>query len=76
MYDDETTIKIHHDYVKGHCMYNLTDQWNNADYDLKMAGNLWSLRTMIKSKMIDTIEAGSMKNCYNCNLDKNKNYKA
>ena len=57
-------------------MYNLIDQWNNADYDLKMAGNLWSLRTMIKSKMIDTIEACSMKNRYNCNLDKNKNYKA
>ena len=41
-YDDESKIKIHHDYTKGNCIFNILDAWNQNDKNIRMAGNTYS----------------------------------
>ena len=75
MYDDESKIKIYKDYRKGQCIYNLLDAWNNADQDLRMAGNSFSLNRMIKDSINKQImPCNNKKNCYICRIDLNRNY--
>ena len=74
LYDDESKIKINHEYRKGQAIYNLLDTWNNAKSDLRMAGNLFSLKKMIRNEFIHIIKPCLNKNCYICQLDKWKNY--
>ena len=74
LYDDESKIKINHEYRKGQAIYNLLDTWNNAKSDLRMAGNLFSLKKMIRNEFIHKIKPCLNKNCYICQLDKWKNY--
>ena len=44
-HDDESKIKINHEYRKGQAIYNLITIWNNANPKLRFAGNHWSLKT-------------------------------
>ena len=39
-----------------------------------MAGNLWSLKNMIKEEVLNEIKTCTEKKCYMCNLDKHVNY--
>ena len=39
-----------------------------------MAGNLWSLKKMIKEESLNEIKLCTEKKCYMCNLDKHVNY--
>ena len=74
LHDDESKIKINHEYRKGEVIYNLLDVWNNVNFDARMAGNLFSLKKMIRNEFIEAIKPCSNKNCYICQLDKWKNY--
>ena len=71
LYDDESKVKIHKDYRKGQCIFNLLDAWNNDDQDLRMAGNLFSLNRMIKEKRKNQImPCNNKKNCYEIYMKK------
>ena len=35
-YDDESKIKIHHDYKKGNCIFKILDAWNQNDYRIRL----------------------------------------
>ena len=67
-------IKIPNEYKKGHCMYNLIDNWNKCKNDYKMAGNYWCLKNMIKEDTLEEIEDCTLKDCIICNFDKERDY--
>ena len=51
-----------------------TYSWNNTKSDLRMAGNLFSLKKMITEKFTNIKTKCEVNNCYICNIDKNRNY--
>ena len=67
-------IKIPNEYKKGHCMYNLIDNWNKCKNDYKMAGNHWCLKNMIKEDTLEMIEDCTTKDCTICAFDKYRDY--
>ena len=67
-------IKIPNEYKKGHCMYNLIDNWNKCKNDYKMAGNYWCLKNMLKEDTLEEIEDCTIKDCTICNFDKERDY--
>ena len=40
----------------GQCMFNLIDTWNKTKKQYRMAGNLWSLKNMIKEETLNEIK--------------------
>ena len=44
MYDDEDKIKIDGKFIKGHCFFNILDNWNNTEQETKLAGNMFALK--------------------------------
>ena len=73
-YDDESKIRIPHAYRKGQAIYNLISKWNNTKHELRFAGNLWSLKKMIRMEVNDNLLPCTTKNCFTCQLDKNRDY--
>ena len=73
-YDDESKIRIPHAYRKGQAIYNLLSNWNSIKPDLRFAGNLWSLRKMIRIEVNNNLLPCTTKNCFTCQLDKNRDY--
>ena len=73
-YDDESKVKISHQYKKGQVIYNLLSNWNNASVNQRFAGNLWSLKNIIREEINNELKPCEIKNCFMCNLDKNKDY--
>ena len=67
-------IKIPNEYKKGHCMYNLIDNWNKCKNDYKLAGNHWCLKNMIKEDTLEEIEDCNIKDCMICSFDKARDY--
>ena len=67
-------IKIPNEYKKGHCMYNLIDNWNKCKNDYKLAGNYWCLKNMIKENTLEEIEDCNIKDCMICSFDKARDY--
>ena len=61
-------------YKAGQCIYNLIDTWNKTKKQYRMAGNIWSLKNMIKEESLNEIKLYMVKKCYMCNLDKHVNY--
>ena len=75
-YDDQSKIKINDKYHKGTIAYSLLDTWNKTDFDTKMAGNVFSLKMMLKNKVNEDIKSCSKKNCYICSIDYGRKYEA
>ena len=67
-------IKIPNEHKKGHCMYNLIDNWNKCKNDYKLAGNHWCLKNMIKEDTLEEIEDCNIKDCMICSFDKDRDY--
>ena len=74
LYADKNRIKIPNHYKNGHCFYNILNSWNNSDNDYKMAGNLYSLKKMIKEDITNSHPPCTIKNCHICDLDKGRCY--
>ena len=72
--DDTTKIKIKSEFKKGQCFYNILDTWNNSESDLRNAGNLFSLKKMLKNKVDSEWKDCSINDCYSCNIDKNRDF--
>ena len=74
IYADKNRIKIPNHYKNGHCFYNILNSWNNCENDYKMAGNLFSLKKMIKDDFTKSHPPCTIKNCHICDLDKGRCY--
>ena len=74
LHDDESKIKIHHEYKKGQAFYNIINEWNKTKTDHRMAGNLWSLKKMLKDSVLEELNICTRKNCTTCELDSKWNY--
>ena len=74
IHDDKSKIKMKNNFKAGQCMFNLIDTWNKTKKQYRMAGNLWSLKNMIKEEVLNEIKTCTEKKCYMCNLDKHVNY--
>ena len=75
-YDDESKIKIHHDYTKGNCIFNILDAWNQNDKNIRMAGNTYSLKKMLDEKQEEEVTKCEIKNCFSCKIDAGRNYES
>ena len=76
IHDDKSKIKMKNNFKAGQCMFNLIDTWNKTKKQYRMAGNLWSLKKMIKEETLNEIKPCTEKKCYMCNLDKHVNYES
>ena len=74
LYDDLNKIKIPSSYKSDHCFYQIINTWNQMDNDVKMSGNLWSLKRRLKEEQIQSLQQCDINNCNICKLDKNRNY--
>ena len=74
LYDDLNKIKIPSSYKSDHCFYQIINTWNQMDNDVKMSGNLWSLKRRLKEEHIQSLQQCNINNCSICKLDKNRNY--
>ena len=72
--NDPNKIRIPNEYKKDHCFYNMIDTWNKSKNEYKMAGNLWSLKTMLKNDYANDIELCKMENCETCKIDQKRDY--
>ena len=70
--DKDLKTQIKNEHKTGQCIFNLFNTWNNTNSDLRMAGNLLSLKKMITEKFTNI--KTQRHNCYICNIDKNCNY--
>ena len=73
-HDDESKIKINHEYRKGQAIYNLITIWNNANPKLRFAGNHWSLKNMLRTEINSEMKPCTIRNCFTCTLDRKRNY--
>ena len=74
LYDDESKIKINHEYKKGQAIYNLINVWNNGRSKFRFAGNMWSLKNMIRDEINNELKPCTTKDCYICQLDHWRKY--
>ena len=73
-FEDKTIIKIHSEYKPDQCFYNILTTWNKTNEDMRSAGNLWSLKAMIKEEQMNEDVKCYEENCFTCKIDKNVNY--
>ena len=73
-HDDESKIKINHEYRKGQAIYNLITIWNNANPKLRFASNHWSLKNMLRTEINSEMKPCTIRNCFTCTLDRKRNY--
>ena len=67
--DDDTKIRINNQYTKGQAIFDILDIWNNASHDIRNAGNLFSLKRMLKNKINTDMNECTTENCYSCRID-------
>ena len=60
--------------IKGQCFFNILDNWNNTNQEIKQAGNLFSLKQMQNEKMNNEIGICKKKSCFQCEIDSGRNY--
>ena len=72
--DEDLKIKIINEHKQGHCIYNLFKTWNDANNDMRMAGNLLSLKMLIIETYTKELHPCKVNNCFTCNIDKNRDY--
>ena len=72
--DDDTKIRINNQYTKGQAIFDILDIWNNASYDIRNAGNLFSLKRMLKNKINTDMNECTTENCYSCRIDVHRDY--
>ena len=74
LYENQFKIKIPDIYKKRNCFYSILTHWNNCNTDFKMAGNIFSLKQMIKNEFTQSYKPCSIKNCQICELDEERCY--
>ena len=67
-------IKIPSHYKFEHCMYQIIKRFNNTNDNVKMCGNVWSLKKMLKEEALETLKECDINDCNICKLDKWRNY--
>ena len=72
--DEDLKIKIINEHKEGQCIFNLIKTWNDTKNDMRMAGNLLSLKVLITEKYTEVMPQCKVNNCYTCNIDKNRDY--
>ena len=72
--DDVTKIRIKSQFRKGQCMFSLLNTWNCANSDLRNAGNLFSLKLMLKNEINQELNECAKKDCFSCKIDANRDY--
>ena len=71
---NKTNIPIKKEYKKDQVAYSLIKTWNDSENDLKNSGNLWSLKQQLKENIKNNIMNCNTNKCYQCKIDKNRNY--
>ena len=70
----KTNIPMKKEYKKDQVAYSLIRTWNDSENELKNSGNLWSLKQQLKENIKDNILKCNTNKCYQCKIDKNRNY--
>ena len=70
--DDVTKIRIKSQFRKGQCMFSLLNTWNCANSDLRNAGNLFSLKLMLKNEINKELKECAKNDCFSCKIDVNR----
>ena len=71
--NDYYKIKINNEYKKGQAIYNITQEWNNADLELKQSGNIKILKRSIK-EYNKNYKQCIKKDCVICLKDNHRDY--
>ena len=71
---NKINIHVRKEYKKDQVAYSLIKVWNDEKNDLKNSGNLWSLKHQFKETIRNEITDCQVKKCYQCKIDKNRNY--
>ena len=74
--EDESKVKIFHKYRRGHAIYNILNSWNKTEVKHRMAGNILSLKNLLKESTLKELESCVRPNCMICELDSNRNYES
>ena len=74
LYKNMNKIKIPSYYKKENCLYNIIDNWNSSDPEIKDSGNLWILKKKLKQCYLNSLPICDHINCKTCQLDENKDY--
>ena len=72
--DDITKIRIKSQIKKGQCIFSIIEKWNNANPDLRNAGNLFSLKRLLTYELETKMKECTKDNCFSCKNDVNKDY--
>ena len=74
LYQEQNKIRIPNSYKYGHSLYNMIRLWNNSNPDARIAGNIWSLKKLLKNDFIQSLPTCHTKDCNICKLDEDKDY--
>ena len=74
LYKNMNKIKIPSYYKKENCLYNIIDNWNSSDPEIKDSGNLWILKKKLKQCYLNYLPICNHINCKICLLDEKKDY--
>ena len=71
--NDYYKIKINNEYKKGQAIYNIIQEWNNAELELKQSGNIKILKRSIK-EYNKNYKQCIKKDCVICLKDNHRDY--
>ena len=72
--DDITKIRIKSQIKNEQCIFSIIEKWNNANPDLRNAGNLFSLKRLLTYDLETKMKDCTKNNCFSCKTDVNKDY--
>lgn len=72
--DSFLNIRLPRGCKKGNALYSLSMQWNYAKESHKSAGNLFSLKKVLKDDIMESIEICNTRDCVICKKDAIRNY--
>ena len=73
-FDDDTTKIRPKNHKTGQCVFSLITKWNNANSNLRNAGNLFSLKRMLKNELSLNIKECMQKECFSCKVDGKRDF--
>ena len=73
-FDDDTTKIRPKNHKTGQCVFSLITKWNNANSNLRNAGNLFSLKRMLKNESNLNIKECMQKECFSCKVDGKRDF--
>ena len=73
-FDDDTTKIRPKNHKTGQCVFSLITKWNNANSNLRNAGNLFSLKRMLKNESNLNIKECMQKECFSCKVDEKRDF--